>query len=227
MSRRPASRRVLRVGVAALTLGVGLTGAGCGISEDRSPRALNVSTTTTQPLSTPTVGRTEAIVYYLLDDRLVPVRRALPDGDLSTVFDAVMEPPAGTDGISDLTTAIPAGTRARKLTRNGTTLEVDLTGDLENLAGTARQQAAAQMVMTATEFPGVRTVRFSINGTPIQVTSPVRGDRDTVDGCDFANLLLGAEQARADGLADEVVAHLEATSATLGQRCPPPNGTRS
>jgi hypothetical protein len=209
-----------------LALGVLLTvpallgvAAGCGISSDSSPRALDVSTTTTEPVASPTSGLAAAVVYYLADDRLVPVSRSIPDQEIGTVLNALLEPPDDLDIGDAITTSIPTGTELRRLESSGDTLLVDLSGDVENLAGPARQQAIGQIVMTATEFPDVARVRFSIDGQPIQVTSPARGDVDVVDRCDFASLILSSETARAEGLSQETITRLDQLATDLDRRC--------
>jgi hypothetical protein len=203
--------------VAVATL-LGLT-AGCGVSSESSPRALQVSTTTTEPVASPTSGLAEAVVYYLADERLVPVSRSIPDQEIGTVLNALLEPPDDLDVGEAVTTSIPTGTELRRLAASGDTLLVDLSGDVENLAGPARQQAIGQIAMTATEFPDVARVRFSIDGQPIQVTSPARGDVDVVDRCDFASLLLSSETARAEGLNQETITRLDQLTADLDRRC--------
>ena len=49
---------------------------------------------------------------------------------------------------------------------------VDLSSDYENAAGSrALQLRLAQVVYTATQFPTVKAVRFSVDGTPVNVFS--------------------------------------------------------
>jgi hypothetical protein len=214
-----ARPRPLALGVLLTVPALLCVAAGCGISSDSSPRALDVSTTTTEPVASPTSGLAAAVVYYLADDRLVPVSRSIPDQEIGTVLNALLEPPDDLDIGDAITTSIPTGTELRRLESSGDTLLVDLSGDVENLAGPARQQAIGQIVMTATEFPDVARVRFSIDGQPIQVTSPARGDVDVVDRCDFASLILSSETARAEGLSQETITRLDQLAADLDRRC--------
>lgn len=205
---------------AALAVAVVMAASACGIGNDTEPRALTVSTTTTEPATAPTSGGASAVVYYVLGDTLVPVTRSLPDRETGTVLNALLEAPADLDGLEELTTSIPTGTELQKLTLDGDTLSVDLSDDFENLAGPARQQAIAQIVLTATEFPSIRNVRFSVDGRPIQVTSPTRGDTERVDDCDFAALLPSAEEATADDLDQATIDRLDLRRADLDRRCP-------
>lgn len=210
---RTAPGVVLAAAVAALTL------AACGLASDDTPRALTVSTTTTQPTATPTSGGTAAVLYYVAGKSLVPLSRNLADRRPGTVLNALLEPPGNAETARGITTAIPNGTELRGLTTDGDTLEVDLGSDFENVAGPGRQQAIGQMVLTATEFPEIRRVRFRVDGKPVQVTSLTRGDTAVVTECDFAELLPAAEEARDLDLEPSVDQRLALRRADVERRC--------
>jgi hypothetical protein len=63
-----------------------------------------------------------------------------------------------------IVTAIPTGTELLSTRRSGTTLFIDITDQITELTGEALTLAVAQIVFTASELPGVRTVRLRING---------------------------------------------------------------
>lgn len=66
------------------------------------------------------------------------------------------------------TTAIPSGTALRSLTLSGRTATVDLSGRYDDGGGSLSMRARlAQVVFTATRFPGVRQVAFKIDGKPV------------------------------------------------------------
>ncbi len=193
--------------------------ASCGLASDDTPRALTVSTTTTQPSASPTSGGTAAVLYYVAGKSLVPLNRNLADRRPGTVLNALLEPPGDVETGRGVTTAIPNGTELRGVTADGDTIEVDLGSDFENVAGPGRQQAIGQIVMTATEFPEVRRVRFRVDGKPVQVTSLTRGDTSVVTECDFAELLPTAEQARDLDLDPAVNQRLALRRADVERRC--------
>ena len=67
-----------------------------------------------------------------------------------------------------LTTSIPPGTTLREATSmTGSTLRIDLSGDIKSLGGSAAKAAYAQLVFTALDLPGVKSVRFAIEGDDI------------------------------------------------------------
>jgi hypothetical protein len=84
---------------------------------------------------------------------------------------------------------IPTGTRLLGTSQEGTVLNVDVSKEFDNLVGTGRSQATAQIVMTATDLPGIDQVSLSIEGQSTQVFSQVRGDTDQVGACDYVGLL--------------------------------------
>jgi len=47
------------------------------------------------------------------------------------------------------------------------TLRIDLSGDIKSLGGSAAKAAYAQLVFTALDLPGVKSVRFAIEGDDI------------------------------------------------------------
>ena len=97
---------------------------------------------------------------------------------------------------------------------------VDLSKEFENVVGPSRQQAIAQMVLTATEFPEVRSLRFLVDGKPVQVTSPTRGDTTTVTDCDYRSLLPTADEVAKADLDAATTERLNLRRESLEQRCP-------
>ncbi len=220
-----------RLGVVALVVAAALAGSvvleACSLSGDDRPRGLAVSTTTTQPAVTPTSGGSAAVLYFVRDGRLVPVARSLPDHQVNTVLSALLEMPEPVERINGLGSSIPAGTELVGLQVDGDTMSIDLSDDFENVVGPARQQAIGQMVLTATEFPEVRSVRFLVDGKPVQVTSPTRGDTGTVTACDYEGLLPTAEDVKEADLDAATADRLEARRASLDEHCPSRPTTRS
>ena len=224
-SRRPALRPALAARVGLLV--AVLAAAACGIRADDSARALAVSTTTTEAESAPTSGGAAAVLYYVREGKLIPVTRSLPDRRLGTVINALLEPPEPIERIGGLGSSIPAGTELLGLQVDGDTVDIDLSREFENVVGTSRQQAFAELVMTATEFPDVRNLRFRVEGKEIQVTSPTQGDTTTVGDCDFESFLPTADEARLLGLDAATTERLDLRRSALEDRCPTPTTARS
>ena len=221
-TRRGAAATVLAA-LAALVAVV----AGCSIGTDSSPRGLAVSTTTTVADSAPTSGGAAAVLYYVGDGKLVPVSQSLPDRRLGTVLSALLETPEPIGGLGGLGSSIPTGTELLGLQIDGDTVAVNLSKEFENVVGPSRQQAIAQLVMTATEFPEIDSLRFLVDGKPIQVTSPTQGDTTTVGACDYESLLPTADEARLAALDAAAVERLNLRRNNLSQRCPTPPTARN
>jgi hypothetical protein len=213
----------------AVALGLVLT-AGCGLSVDDDPRPLELpATTTTTAATTTAAGEAQsapddsAFIYQLTEGALVAVTREVEGQNAQSLLDALLNPgdsePAGT------TTAIPAGTSLLEVSRAGSRVTVDLSEEFDNVVGTSRQQAIGQIVMTLTGLSDVRLIAFRVEGREVSVSSPARGDRESVADCDFATLLL-PESELAEKFGDDpaVVEHQSARLRAL-EACPEPVGS--
>lgn len=205
----------------ATALLLGVLAAACSIGTDDTPRDLAVSTSTTAAPSTPTVGGATAVLYYVDDGQLVPTTRSLSDRRVSTVLDALLKTPSSDQQSRNLTSSIPVGTRLSGARLEEGTLNVDLSSEFDNVVGPSRQQAIAQIVMTATELPGVDRLRFSVNGKPVQVATPTRGDTTTVSDCDYRSLLAKPSDVDAAKLGQGTIQRLQVRQTNLAQSCPP------
>jgi len=202
---------------AAVVAASTLVGA-CGITTDEQPRALPITPSTTAPTTQTTAGGSaSAVLWYVDGQGLVPVPRALADRALGTALGALLAP--GTTLEGGLSNSIPAGTELLELSVDGDVLAINLSGSFEELAGPARQLAIGQLVLTASEDPQVDEVTFLVDGEPILVSSPERGDVSTVGECDFASLLPTAEEAQAERLSEATVERLDRRRAELDRTC--------
>jgi len=193
----------------------------CGIASDDSPRPLAIATTsTTEGPSTATSGGTAAVLYYLRDGKLVPITKSLPDRTLGTVMNALLNDAESDDLPPGTGTAIPMGSTLKDLSEGTDTTELNLSTEFENVVGPKRQEAIAQLVMTATEFPDIDSLRFEVNDKVLQVTSPTRGDTTTVTACDFALLLPTPEQAEGSQLPASAIERLNLRRQDLEKNCP-------
>ncbi len=173
-------RRSSIVATLAAALLVLVAVAGCGIPTEATARPIdrNVldqalveqSTTTTAPTDTGGLNRT-AILFLvssngdngeLLAARRVPILNVV---DVAGYPRQVIEQLIAeqSDGSSDLTNAIPPGTRVLNATKDGRVLDLDLS-DLGRVESSRQRLAAAQIVYTATAIDGIGGVRFSIDG---------------------------------------------------------------
>lgn len=187
VGRRRAGRALA---AAALATAVAV---GCGVSVDEAPRALQLPETTTTVSPAAPTGRFSTVLYYVAEGELLPTVRDLPDRTLDSILTALLDPPTNTP--AGLGSSIPPGTRLLGLQRDRRTITVDLSEAFDNVVGQSRQQAIGQIVMTVTELDDIQRVRFMVEGEPITVSSPVRGDSETVGACDFAQMLSGVVEA--------------------------------
>ncbi len=220
MSAGRDHHRLVR-GAAALgcALAVLATIAACGIGVDGEPRPLEVHTTTTTTAPKPSSGRIATVLYYVNEGKLLPVATELPDRDLSTVLDALLNPDPATLTPNGTLSSIPAGTELLGIERSADRLTIDLSPAFNNVVGLSRQQAVGQMVLTVTERQEFRAIEFRIDGEPIQVPSPVLGDSRTVTDCDFAPLLVTVEDAGEAGLSERMTEVLVARTEHLVETC--------
>ena len=149
----------------------------------------------------------------------MPVSASLPDHLLSTVMGSLFDAPDTESVGRDLTTSVPVDTKVEHLDLADGTLTVDLSGEFDNLVGPSRQQAIAQIVLTATEFPSVERVRFRVDGTAVPVPTPTRGDAPTVSECDYASLLADPVEMAQAGVTLNAIQRTQARAADLERHC--------
>jgi germination protein M len=121
--------------------------AGCGDDEEATP-----TDTTTAPVET-----TQVRVYFLRDGKVWPVAREVSETDtVEAAVQAVLLGPTEQEAVDlGLVTAIPAGFDAVGSRGDADPPQVEISGDIG-------PDALAQIVYTATQFPGVEAV--TVNG---------------------------------------------------------------
>ncbi len=217
--RRPATVRSAAV-LAATLLGGASIVSGCGVSADDQPRTL-ARTATSQPKREPaTAGTTTAYLYLVANGKIVASNRDVESREPAKVLGALFDDVTDADHAADLISLIPRGTTLRSAVRSGSTLTVDLSKEFDNLVGSARGQATAQIVLTATELGGVEEVTFLVDGKASKVFSPTSGDTNRVSACDYLPLLASDDDMRADTLPAASVRHLTALRTALTSHCP-------
>src|SRR6185369_5684622 len=113
-------------------------------------------------------------VWLVGDGRLVEALRThKPTRRVATAaLSALLAGPTQAERALGLTTAIPGDTRPIGVTIANGVAHVDLTSDFESVGGSRSQQLRlAQVVYTLTQFPTVKSVRFSLDGSPVSVVS--------------------------------------------------------
>jgi spore germination protein GerM len=147
-----------------------LAAVGCGVPTDDQPREITQTTiapTSEVPTTIAGSGADQVSVYFLRDGRLE--RQGYPvEGEptVQTAIGFVLEPPA--EGASDeLRSSVPPGTRLNAVEVSGGVATVDLSGEVDDVSGTAQKEAFAQIVFTTLAFEGIDEVRFLVDGQPI------------------------------------------------------------
>lgn len=151
--------------------------AACGSSSSPSatqPSSMTPVTTvpaTTSvpaPTSTVPVATTSVLVYFLLAEKLHVAGRQVATANPVGAVDALLAGPTAAEAAAGLVSLIPAGTELNSVDVRGNEVTVDLTGQFGSGGGSLSVSGrVAQMVYTLTQFPGIDTVRFSLDGSPV------------------------------------------------------------
>lgn len=123
------------------------------------------------------------------DDKLIPIARAVDGTSASAMVQAALAPLDEAELNQGIITRIPEGATllgAPKIVNKQIT--INLSDEFDNYDGPARRAAFAQLVMTAVQLSGVRTVAFLVDGKPVDVTAP-GGQSSAVSDCDFKDSL--------------------------------------
>lgn len=160
----------------ALGITLCLFGAACGSSSSTSTSSTSSSTSTsTTPSQTKSV-----LAYFLMNEKLHVVGRVVEIADPAAAVEALLAGPTSEEAAAGMVTLIPAGTELLSVTVTGREVRVDLTGAFGSGGGSMSVLGRlAQMVFTLTQFEGIDTVRFSLDGEPI---TQLTGEGVGVDG---------------------------------------------
>ena len=167
---RRRARAALAVAGTLLAVTAALAMAGCGVPLDSAPRPITQTTiapTDATPTTIASTGAPEVSVYFLNGDRLQRIGYPVEgDPTIRQALDFVLAaPPESSD--EDLHTSVPPGTELRSVEVTGGVATVDLTSAINDVSGPAQKEAFAQIVFTALAFDEVQSVRFLIDGEPI------------------------------------------------------------
>lgn len=175
--------------VAAVLLFAVLITAGCGVPIDNQARAVNRATTTTSTTSTTPDSPSTFVSVFFVDEKgketqpggLVPHLVAVADEptvrEALTVLFTTEVPP-------QLKTKIPKGTQVISVDASGSQVAVDITSEINDVKGDSQKAAYAQMVFTVLAFDEFSSVRFLIEGNPVE--APTDGpNRERVTALDY------------------------------------------
>lgn len=126
------------------------------------------------PSSAPPVaeaGARRATLFFVHQDALVPVGRALPEGATARdVLDELLAGPTPEESAAGLSTLLDPAVDVAGAAVSQRRALVDFGKPLPDATdGTRRSLALAQIVFTLTDLPAVRDVRFLLDGSPVEV----------------------------------------------------------
>jgi hypothetical protein len=113
-------------------------------------------------------------VWFSRGDRLVAVARPRPATRriATAALGALLAGPTRAERAAGLTTEVPAGTRLLGVSAGGSVATVDLTSEYQAGADSlSMQMRLGQVVYTLTQFPTLKSVRFELDGAPVDVFS--------------------------------------------------------
>jgi hypothetical protein len=177
--------------------------------------------TTVPATTTTTEGGTRAYLYFNIGDRVVGVVHELESKNAADLVGALAAGPTRAEVSRGLVSQLPPGLEVRSAVVAKNVLSLDLSSAFDDVVGQARSLAAAEIVLSVTQLPGIREVSFSVDGQEVLITSPVKGDTARVDPCDFRSYIADDSVLLEVNNGDrDVAAEIEARQAFLFGECP-------
>ncbi|MDX6505461.1 MAG: hypothetical protein QOG06_105 [Gaiellaceae bacterium] len=178
--------------LAVLGGALGFATAGCGSEQAVSLGKPQTATSgPEQTGSVPTLLSLE--VWFANHDGLVAVHRTHEPTRLvaTAAVNALLAGPSAPERAAGLVSAVPSGTRLLGISIRSGIATVDLTSEYQSGGGSlSMQMRLGQVVYTLTQFPTVQKVRFSLDGSPVNVFSSEGIVLDhPVGRADYGNLL--------------------------------------
>lgn len=175
----------------ALLIGVALALASCGVDPQAEPEDVEIAPVPSSPATpTETNAGPTVVLWFMSGDRLEPVRRAAAGTGPATALDLLAEGPTPQEAADGLSTALftPQPLAVVDGQQTDSTLTVAVSPAFVNVSGDNQLPAVAQVVWTATEFPGVEQVRFTTEDGPLEVPTDEGLTDDPVDRDDYASV---------------------------------------
>ncbi|WP_431966707.1 Gmad2 immunoglobulin-like domain-containing protein [Actinacidiphila sp. bgisy160] len=149
------------------------TGAPVATPDGRSPdpaASASASVSASAPVSASaaaTPRRVRAAVYFLHEGKLSAAPRTVTGpATVAAALRALLAGPNGFERGQGRATAVPSGTVLRSLAVRDRVATVDVSGRYDDASATFVETRLAQVVFTATGFPGVDKVRLLVDGRP-------------------------------------------------------------
>jgi spore germination protein GerM len=191
--------RSLRALLVVLSAVFVIGGGACGVRSDPGPRTVSAGDVpyglleeappTTQPPRTSSVPTAGVNVYFVNGDRMWSVvRQVNAPASVPKALTALLFGPQEDEADAGVRSAISPTATVQARASDPTTFLVDLSPEFAQGSVTEQVLGLAQIVWTATEFPGVTGVRFTLNGAPIQVPTPTGSTGEPVGRDAFAEV---------------------------------------
>lgn len=165
--------------VLVATLALALAAAGCAPATPTPPAAptppATVSPSPSAPATPPVPAGSPAVVkvYFSLHEKMQPVARSAPASTtavLRAALTSLLRGPSPAEKESGLSSQIPSGTKLLGVSIASKVAVVDLSGRFASGGGTlSMTNRLAQVVFTATQFTGIDSVLFKVDGTTVKV----------------------------------------------------------
>ncbi len=156
--------------VLSVSLGIVLAGRNSDVvSLGPAPRVVTGSEISSALPSQPSFE-----VWFAKGESIVPVARTHQPtpGVATAAIEGLLAGPTRAERRLGLTTAVPTGTRLLGISLANGVATVDLTSEYQSGGGSlSMQKRLGQVVYTLTQFPSVRSVRFRLDGAPVNVFS--------------------------------------------------------
>lgn len=109
-------------------------------------------------------------VYFARGEHVFPLRRVVHPPEVArAALTALLAGPTSTERRGGYRSLVPAGTALRSVVLRGGVATVDVSrGFIAGGGSLSMQLRVAQVVYTATQFPGVSRVAFRIDGAPVR-----------------------------------------------------------
>jgi hypothetical protein len=143
-----------------------------------TPTTTPIPTETTSPATTTpppdtSAGPVALKVYFALNEKMQPAARTAPAGTktvLKAALESLLAGPTASEKSGGLSTMIPKGTKLLGVTIAANVAIVDFNSKFASGGGSLSMfDRLAQVVYTATQFPGVEAVTFKLNGKTVKV----------------------------------------------------------
>ncbi len=207
-------------------LAAGVTACSIPLDDSARDSAVIVAAPVAKKDPTPQ-GESQALLFITKNDLLVAVERDIADRRPSTILSGLLAELSPDEQAAGFVSQIPAGTKLRSVRRTDEGFIVDLSAPFAEVIGTSRQRAVAQIMFSIADVDEASQFRFAIEGSPVLISTPIRGDSAVVSTCDFSGLLPSDDEIGTAGLTATVSRRLSALRRLTFTKCPSTGRTAS